>query len=619
MPDSSPQKKLKRSATPELFLDSDSGELVEVPELVPLEPGNLIAGKYKIISTLGKSELAVVYKVEHTAKQREFALKLFQPEFSDSQIERFQTDAKAVSRLDHPNIAQLVDFGTIDNKQPYCVSEFTEGCTLAEYLQRCGRLTYDDIFGVFLSLAWALQHAHEQGVIHRNVKPSNILLVGEQGNWSCKLLDLATGKLSEGNRKSTASHVRSNVCPEYLSPEQFTPHKTDQRSDIYSMGCVLFEAITARPPFPCSTLEEAKSLHLEGSVPSLREASLGREFPEALENILMTMLDKDPQKRFSSASQVAENLMRLKMSSQLQIKQKKKEKSYNRKLVFGVGLFAAFCAGLIAFNLSQIYHDTRYKVPIEFMNDRQDILEINPREQEDELPLEKLDTSTAPFLVEKRTVGKQEYREYKFTKISIGILTDPESNSIEAKGPLGIPWYGPWKFKTNPRIFETCPNAFRRFGNDELQAITFHYCSDQFKNVLDFLDRFENLHELRFEYVHLNAQDFSKIEKLKKIRSLSLMSTTLSPEILCVSPILKQLEVLEVGEIAEIGKIIDAIKQSEKLVSLTIRNCELSPQDIQNLGKLKRLEELELSGGTVNAALKKEIRKLLPTTRIEIF
>lgn len=315
MPEGTPQKKLSKSTEPKLFQDSDSDELVEVPELDALESGTLIDDKYKIISTLGKSELAVVYKVEHTSKQKEFTLKLFEPEFSDSQIQRFQDDAKAVSLLDHPNTAKLADYGVHEGKQPYQVSEYIEGKSLADYLQRCGRLTHDDVFGVFLSLAWALQDAHEKGIIHRNVKPSNILLVGEQGNWSCKLLDFATGQLSEGGRKPQSRFIRSNVNPQYVSPEQFTPKKTDQKSDIYSMGCALFEAITARPPFPCSTLEEAKKLHTSGSVPSLKEASLGRDFPETLQHIVLTMLAKDPQQRYTSASQVAEHLMQLKMSS----------------------------------------------------------------------------------------------------------------------------------------------------------------------------------------------------------------------------------------------------------------------------------------------------------------
>lgn len=314
MPEEPPQKKFAKSTEPKLFRDSVE-ELIEVPELESLEPGTLIDDKYKILSTLGKSELAVVYKVEHIGKQRELTLKLFEPEFSESQIQRFQNDAKAVSLLEHPNTVKLTDYGIHAGKRLYYVSEFTQGKTLANYLQRCGRLTYDDIFGVFLPLAWALQDAHEKGIVHRNVKPSNILLVGEQGNWSCKLLDFATGKLSEGGRNPQAKFIRTNVNRHYMSPEQFTPRKTDQKSDIYSMGCALFEAITARPPFPCSTLEEAKQLHTSGALPSLKEASLGRDFPGSLQSLVLTMLAKDPQQRYASASQVAENLMRLRLGT----------------------------------------------------------------------------------------------------------------------------------------------------------------------------------------------------------------------------------------------------------------------------------------------------------------
>lgn len=668
MPDSAPQKKLKSSTTPKLFQDSGADEPVEVPELQALEPGTLIDHKYKVVSTLGKSELAVVYKVEHINKHREFALKLFEPEFSESQIQRFESDAKAVSLLDHPNIEKLTDFGGIDGKQPYCVSELTEGKTLADYLQRCGRLTYDDIFGVFIPLAWALQDAHEKGIIHRNVKPSNILLVGEQGNWSCKLLDFATGKLSEGGRKPQAGFIRSNINPQYISPEQVTPKKTDQSSDIYSMGCSLFEAITARPPFACSTLEEAKTLHLEGKVPSLREASLGREFPDALEHIVLTMLAKDPQKRYSSANQIAENLMRVKLSKQLRIKPKPKEKTARNFRLALICALGAIGVGLIAFFLMQAKEPLSHRIQLNRYDSSPSFTSPLTGSADEDLNLEEVDKSKQAFFLSKLIEHGQELRNYEFPRFQIGTLTDPSSKTIEARGNQTILWKGPWKFKPIASIFESCPAAFQRFGDDELRAIRFNNCSDKFKVVLEDLKRFQFLDELSFESVRLNSSDLKKLEKLPKLSSLGISCTTLSPGELSKSPLLKRIEVLKIGEMSDIDVLLDALIKSNKLLKLSIRSCELTSQDykriasipnlqslaiqmyltvdskqietlakaehlrhldlqnchlenetIRSLGHLRKLETLTLSRGSVDAAQQSEVQNILPTTRVVMF
>lgn len=668
MPDSTPQKKLKRSTTPKLFQDSGADEPVEVPELESLEQGTLIEGKYKVLSMIGKSELAIVYRVEHIHKQKEFALKLFEPEFSDSQIQRFQNDAKEISVLEHPNIEKLTDFGVIDGKQPYYVSELTDGTTLSDYLSRCGRLTYDDIFGVFIPLAWALQDAHEKGIFHRNVKPSNILLVGEQGNWSCKLLDFATGKLSEGGRKPRAQFIRSNVNPQYVSPEQFTAKKTDQCSDIYSMGCSLFEAITARPPFACTTNEEAKTLHSEGKVPSLKEASLGRDFPDALEHIVLTMLEKDPQRRFSSASQIAENLMRLKLSKQLRIKPKPKRK---RDRIFWFALLGAFgAAGLtvLMFSLAQVKETKTHQIQLNVYNSSTSFNSPLTGPSEEEFNREEVDAGRQMFLQSKRNEQGQEFRNYEFPRFRIGILTDPSSKNIEVIGNQTLIWKGPWKFRPIESIFENCPAAIERFGDDELKAIRFNNCSDKFKDVLKDLGRFQYLDELSFESVRLNESDLKKVEKLSGLKSLGILSTTLSPAELSKSPLLRQIEMLKIGEMSDIGALLEALIKSDNLLKLSIRGCELSNRDyrriasipnlqslaiqmsltidkkqienlalakhlrhldlqnchlphdtIRSLGHLRKLESLTLSRGSVDAEQQSAIQNILPTTRVVMF
>lgn len=262
----------------------------------------------------------------------------------------------------------------------------------------------------------------------------------------------------------------------------------------------------------------------------------------------------------------------------------------------------------------------------------------------------------------------QVIRKYEFPSTRIGMLVDSKSNAIEARGDKAVPWYGPWKFRPAPMIFESCPAAFKRFGNDELKAIRFDSCGDQFKNALQDLARFEQLDELSFENVHFNKHDLKALWKLTKLKSLAFMSTTLPPSELSGSPLLQQVEVLKLGEMPYVEQILDALTKSKKLRKLSIRNCELTKADyqkiaaipnleslgvqmypsidkqlidalanaehlrhldlqdcrlsraaIRSLGSLRRLESLVLSRGSVDATQQNEVQKTLPTTRVVMF
>ena len=299
MPDRTPQKGNKQ------------------PDADGFAPGTVVLEKYEIQACIGAGSKTVVYKVLHTFTKQEFALKVYTGVYGESREQRFQTEARATSRLDHENIARSLDCGLIDRERPFCLMEYVQGETLADYLKRCGRLTFDDIIAVFIPLAWALQYAHENGVVHCAIKPSNIMLVGEQGNWQCKLLDFGGAKVLEDKRAMQVHTGDVLENPLYMSPEQCSGKPVDARTDIYSLGCTIFEAITATPPFNAQSRSKIVKMHLNDKPPTLKEASLGRDFPPTLESIVSTMLEKEPEKRFSSATQVAENLMRLKMGTQV--------------------------------------------------------------------------------------------------------------------------------------------------------------------------------------------------------------------------------------------------------------------------------------------------------------
>ncbi len=643
MPDRTPQKKFNTSETPKLKETEASGA-AQLPDLHILPAETLIDEKYKILSCIDSSMLAVIYRADHIIKKKEYSLKVFAAEFSDSQIERFLSDCRAVSLIDHPNTATLADFGVHENTQPYCVTELVEGVTLADYLDRCGRLIYDDIFSVFLPLCWALQDAHEKGIIHRNVKPSNIMLIGEQGNWQCKLLDFANGKLSEGGRKPRDFHTRATANTLYLSPEQCSGKKLDYRTDIYSLGCTLFEAITAHPVFSGSTPEETKQMHLKEQPPSLREGSLGREFPEDLEGIIQTMLAKNPQHRYTSASQVAENLMRLKLSTQLRIKVKPKDspsKLSQENTIVILCLTTAVALGLAFYfwlQLGQPIQEFGHagRPIVAALNSEAPLLPSSSHSQREPNLSQVRDYSEKKFCERSSTIDGKEFRFYKFPDRAIGTLKDPKGYTVKACGALNLEFSGPWKFKILPTSFVHHPKILKRFRDDEIRSLEIAAIRDLNQDELLELKNYKYLDELIVESSDFNNSGLKYVELIPTLSTLSLKSTEVNSFGLQRFANLRNLKTLEVRDMSGIGRVLRKLSASTKLENLSLHMCndmtqadyaaiaaipnlkrlafskepEIDPALFEALSESKSLRELDIRNGALSEAALKSLAKL---------
>jgi len=267
---------------------------------------------------LGKGGMGLVYKVEQIFLGQELALKTIDKgELTDISLRRFQTEARAVFSVNHPNIVALHDFGLLDETTPFMVMELATGRTLAEILQDRS-LTLDEALSLFIQVCFGLAHAHENGVIHRDIKPSNIMLMdgmpwGTEG--SVKILDFGIAKLvhhEEGEIQALTRTGEIFGSPLYMSPEQCLGGKVDHRSDIYSLGCVIFESLTRTPPFVSDNALSTMLMHQSSTNPSLKEASMGVDFPLALEEVLHKMLAKNPNNRYQNLGHTAHDLAALK-------------------------------------------------------------------------------------------------------------------------------------------------------------------------------------------------------------------------------------------------------------------------------------------------------------------
>lgn len=280
-------------------------------------PGNLFLGKYNIQNRIGVGGMGVVYRCSQVFIGKDLAIKtLNQSSMNDDAVQRFQTEAKAAGALNHPNIVSVHDFGVTDGGTPYMVMDFVPGKTLHDVLSEKGQLSLDQVLDIFIQCADALAHAHGKGVLHRDIKPSNIVLLQDEniGPGSIRILDFGIAKITS-NSAQTQELTKTGMVigsPLYMSPEQSIGKKMDARTDIYSLGCVMFECLCGAPPFQGDTIIETLMLHQTEKPKSLREASMGREFPARLQELVDSMMAKNVEERVDSMSTVYSALAEIK-------------------------------------------------------------------------------------------------------------------------------------------------------------------------------------------------------------------------------------------------------------------------------------------------------------------
>jgi serine/threonine protein kinase len=275
-------------------------------------------GPYEIVASIGAGGMGEVYKARDTRLKRDVALKVL-PESLASEpdrLRRFQLEAQAASALNHSNILVVHDIG--DERAPYLVSELLEGQSLRERLRE-GRLALPKAVDIARQIAAGLGAAHSKGITHRDIKPENLFLAKD---GRVKILDFGLAKLSAAERLSAENASETQVTDpgavvgtaSYMSPEQIRAKAVDHRSDIFSLGCVLYEMLTGKRPFHGDTAADTMSAILRQEPPDL--TSLDRTLPPALDRIVRHCLEKSPDDRFQSVRDLAFDLELLSQTSQ---------------------------------------------------------------------------------------------------------------------------------------------------------------------------------------------------------------------------------------------------------------------------------------------------------------
>ena len=284
------------------FVEDDGEQLDLSSESFPYD-------RYQPKLKLGAGASGTVYLSRDRLLGKLVAVKILH-ELTASQLIAFQDEARTTSRLHHPNIIQVIDFGPTESGVPYMVLEYIDKAVpLQQYLLENGPIESTQAAAIFHKVCAALIHAHSMGVFHRDLKPSNIILADtESGDFEVKLIDFGVAKVKYETQEPTIVQGRTIVgTPAYMPPELANGGAFDANSETYTLGCVLFEVLTGRPPFMGSTALETLAMHSKYPAPRLSSV-IDREFPESLEQLVGRCLFKDPKARYQDLEDLQEEL-----------------------------------------------------------------------------------------------------------------------------------------------------------------------------------------------------------------------------------------------------------------------------------------------------------------------
>lgn len=286
---------------------------------------NQRVGKFRLLERVGEGESSVVYRGCHVEEGGFFAVKILLPEYAKAQdrVARFSQEACVLSQLEHSSIVALADFGWTKDVGYYLAMEWVEGETVRDFLQRMGPLPKETILYMFTQLCNALEKAHQNGIVHRDLKLENLMLVkAQKGEVVLKVLDFGVAHVGRMGKHTTETGILVGT-PRYMAPEQIREEKNaiDARTDVYACGLMLFEMLTGRPAFHKETVSQLLFGQLYEMPPYLNQLYPEGQFGESLENVVRKAIQKDRDMRYSSVLELRDALLEALLEEEVAVPQ----------------------------------------------------------------------------------------------------------------------------------------------------------------------------------------------------------------------------------------------------------------------------------------------------------
>ncbi len=641
----------KRGYTANLKANTESGSSLHQADF---STGAVIGGAFKIYSAIGAGGMGTVYLAQHLSLNRPYALKVLSPSIvSEQSWLRFKAEAKTLSVLNHPGLVKVYDLGIHENTVPYYSMDYLEGETLEDLLVRKGPQELEYTISIFLAVLDALAYAHRNNVVHRDIKPANIFICQNQ---EIKILDFGISKLV-GDKQSQRNQELTAIgevfgSPYYMSPEQCRGEPIDFRSDIYSVGCALFETLTGYVPFESGNSLEIAMLHEEGEIPLLSDVC-DITFPLSLDVVFAKCMAKLPQDRYQSAKEMAIDLTRIKEGKNLEAyagaKRSNRSDSAADKVnsrglparvgqgglgpvgyaligVLGLGLAGGIYYALFAPKSAAVKKtvtDTRIpgieltSSPIPATESSHFLHGSSESARLATVPAERTEKLTARTQAEvidylhaapkyySQIVSKNGRRLKVFTfpsTFSLGEVTCSLANktyTCQAQEKLGIPINSNVALSSD-MILQFNPELLSHFRSDDLHSLTLDGTAKFADPILQYISRLTSLRVLVLRQVPLEPKNIKYLNCLTNLYSLKLADCHADPATLLMLTPLHTAARISLDGGANVSALLKVLSRNPHLAYLQLGEATLSKRDVASLASMRSLESLSIRSSSIS-------------------
>lgn len=598
-------------------------------EPIELDKGVVLLEKFKVVDLLGQGGMGSVYRVDHLLMDKQFALKCLNKfQAADASWRRFQNEAKAAHLLDHANLIKVFEVGLLPGGQPFFLMELIEGINLADEIKKLGHLPVERAIRIFIQVAFAIGYAHDRRVIHRDLKPSNIMIVPPRIEGSAetvKVVDFGIAKLTgidEFNQQTLTKTGEIFGSPLYMSPEQCIGLPVDHRSDLYSLGCVMYETLTSAPPFMGENALSTMMQHQTERPISLREASLGLQFPPKLEAIIGKLLEKEPERRYQSADSLAADLIALeqgmldpsaapsgpslvkhfadKVDSLIEPPKGEKtrvlkkesgletdehlEKSETKKqsplFLTGVGILL-YALGFATAYL--VFHPEQKQAAVLNLSSSKNTTEAFAQPAQEAVPWSIVDGNK---------------RLFNFPEQALGLLSTEDGRTRPAQGRVIAPVSQKFSLQGSSYLFNN-PSFMDKFRPDEIIVLDTKASRIVDSKVFQKLPRWKGLKALNVSSTAFGDHDLQYLENLPELVYLNLCVTDIKCAALFKTKLIRRLQCLDVSHCDGAGALLPQFSELPELRQLVVSGCELSNGDLAGLSQNVTLKVLCLSANSI--------------------
>jgi len=596
---------------------------------IALAPDAVIGGVYRIIDLIGRGGMGEVYLARHVALGKKCALKVIPPD-QVTQIGwlRFQQEAKAVAKFDHINLVRVTDLGLHEGCLPFYAMDYVEGKNLAEILADSGRLPLPAVLDIFIQVCEGVDYSHRHDILHRDLKPANIMLTETNSEKPVvKILDFGLAKLTKHDRTKQSLTSIGEVfgSPFYMSPEQCSGDKLDRRSDIYSVGCTIFECLTGQPPFTDKIAAAIINRHLSAEPPALESIAGSQKFPVSMEVVMAKLLRKNPVERYQTFLELRDDLQKVARGESVEPFYVSRSRpalpsetrtNLEGRETFGtniddksiaknnwlVGALAAILLVTVIFTASKSLHIDKKKMESRETvkrspNKSAKVAATVTNQRSQGLPAQ---TQLPPFST---TTPKSII--FDFPTESMGLLSyeagtnnssqNTHDISVDCRNRVIMPLGRHLRFLPSS-LFMARPEYFDRFRPDDINTISFEALEETTPltdATVAHITHLTGLTTVKFNTCDsITNKSLTYLEKLPNLRALAIEDTPITAESLAKTSFLRRLTNLRLEPGGKVSDLLAALKGSEAMENLWISGSALTLSDYQMIGTLKKMRTL---------------------------